>query len=133
MRILFIPTVAILTGIFVSGCSKSQIAANAHVQDLGVVRLKAQSPTPISLPGDVSFYCTAGRPEQLPQKVVLTMSLTKSHDGSIWLAMDNVPTPADYARLSVKHVEFPFQSGVVCEAKIGENAWVRFTPIQEPL
>jgi hypothetical protein len=133
MRPLLITTIAILTGIFAAGCAKSIIPKNAHVQDLGIVQLKAASPTPISLSGDVSLYCVSGRPEQLAQKVALSMNLKKSADGSIWLALDNTPTPADYARLKVKHVEFPFQSGAACEVKVGENAWIRFTPIQESL
>jgi hypothetical protein len=124
-------TLVVLASILLSGCSKSQIPSNAHVQDLGVVRLKAEGPTPIPLSGDMSLYCVAGRPEQLPQKVEFTMSLTKSPDGSVRLALDGVPTPADNARLWLKHLSVPFKSGALCEAKIGEDAWIRFTPVAE--
>ena len=133
MRKLPSITLTVLASILLSGCSKSQIPSNAHVQDLGVVRLNAQSPTPIPLTGDLSLYCVAERPEQLPQKVQFTMSLTKSPDGSVRLALDGVPTPADYTRLWLKHLDVPFQSGTAYETKIGEDAWIRFTPVLEAL
>jgi hypothetical protein len=124
---------AILATVLWTGCSKSQIPSNAHIQDLGVVRLMAQSPTPIRLSGDMSLYCVAGRPEQLPENVEFNMSLTKSPDGAVRLAADGVPTPADYRRLWLKHLDFPFKSGAVCKVKIGEDAWIRFTPVVEAL
>lgn len=130
---LSITTVAILTSIFALGCSRSQIPAGAHVQDLGVVRLNTQSPTPIPLSGDVSHYCVPGSPEQLAKKVELSMKLKKSADGSLWVVLHNTPTPADYARLSFKHGEFLLESGGPFVVKISEKAWIRFTPIQESL
>lgn len=120
---------AIMIAAFLVGCSKSQIPPNAHVQDLGVVQLKLQAPQPISLSGDMSLYCAVVRPEQLPQKLELLMSLTNSPDGSVHLTLDNNPTPTDYMRLWLRHLDVPFKSGVVYEARIGENAWLRFTPV----
>jgi hypothetical protein len=81
----------------------------------------------------MSLYCVTGRPEQLPQKVEFTLSLTKSPDGTARLALEGVPTPADYRRLWLKHSDFPFKPGAICEAKIGEDAWIRFTPVAEAL
>jgi len=109
-------------------CSKNSLPPNAHVEDLGVLHLTAQTPKQMPLPGDPSLYCVTGRPEQMAQKVELSITATQLPDASLRLALDIVPTPADYHRLSLKHAEMPFKSGSTCWVKAGENTWLKFTP-----
>jgi hypothetical protein len=130
-KLSFIITSVISAALFVGGCSKSQIPPNANVQDLGIIRLKPQIPKQLPLSGDLSLYCAFGRPEQLPEKLETVMTLTNLPDGSLHLCVENIPTPRDYKRLCLKHAEFTFRSGAHCELKIGENAWLRFTPVLE--
>ena len=118
---------AILAALFVAGCSRSQIPHNAHVQDLGVLKVQVGTRTPMPLAGDVSLYCVAASPEQLPQKVEFFATVTNA-DNTLRLDVDVVPTPADYQRLGLKHFSVPFHAGERCEFKVSQNEWVRFTP-----
>jgi|WetSurMetagenome_2_1015567.scaffolds.fasta_scaffold534804_2 hypothetical protein len=121
-------TPAILAALFVAGCSRSQIPPNAHVQDLGVLKLQAGTRTPMPLAGDVSLYCVASRPEQLPQKVEFFATVTNASNNTQRLDVDVVPTPVDYQRLGLKHLSVPFHPGERYEFKVSENEWVRFIP-----
>jgi hypothetical protein len=98
------------------------------VQDLGVLKLQADTPKQLPVSAEVSLYCVTGRPEQLPQKVELFATVTNASDNAQRLDVDVVPTPADYHRLGLKHLSVPFHSGERCEFKVSENEWVRFTP-----
>ena len=121
----------ILAALFVAGCSRSQIpsrASNAHMQDLGVLKLQAGTRTPMPLAGDVSLYCVFSRPEQLPQKVEFFATVTNAPDNTQRLEVDVVPTPADSRRLWLKHASVPFHPGERHEFRVAENEYVRFTP-----
>jgi hypothetical protein len=113
------------------GCSKNSIPANAHVQELGVLKLKADTPAEMPVSKDVSLYCAYGRPEQMPQKIQLFANVTQSPDKSLRLVVDVVPTPADYKRLNLKHADVPLRSGEHYAFKVGDNEWVGFTPTVE--
>src|SRR3954454_20579891 len=121
-------TGAVLAGLSLIGCSKNPIPANAHVQELGILKLKAGTPEQMPASEDVSLYCALSRPEQLPQKIQLVATATQSPDKSLRLVVQVVPTPADYKRLTLKQATFPFHSGEPCALRVGENEYIRFTP-----
>src|SRR3954451_14844 len=102
---------AVLVGLGLVSCSKNPIPANAHVQALGVLKLKTGTPEKMPVSEDVSLYCAYSRPEQLPQKVKLFATVTESPDKSHRLVVDVVPTPSDYKRLNLKQANIPFHSG----------------------
>ena len=128
LSLILIVTPAILSALLVTGCSRSQVARNAHVQDLGVLKLQPGVPTRMPVADDVSLYCVASRPEQLPQKVEFFTTVTNESENTSRLEVDVVPTPSDYHRLGLKHASVPFRSGQRCEFKVAENEYVRFTP-----
>jgi hypothetical protein len=119
---------AVLVGLGLIGCSKNPIPANAHVQELGVLKVKVDTAEPMPVSDDVSLYCAFSRPEQLPQKVQLFATVAQSPDKSLRLVVDVVPTPADYKRLQLKQASFPFHSGERCALRVGENEYIKFTP-----
>ena len=126
------PVIATLAALCAVSCSKHPIPSDAHVEDLGVLHLTAQTPKQMPLPGDPSLYCVTGRPEQMAQKIEMAATVTRLPDASLRLALDIVPTPADYHRLSLKHAEMPIHSGSACWVKAGENTWLKFTPMLDP-
>ncbi len=117
----------VLAGLCVVSCSKNSIPLNAHVQDLGGLEFRANTPKQLPVSGDVSLYCVSGRPEQLPQKVELLCTVTRSPDNLLHLGLEVVPTPGDYKRLWLKQLSVPVRSGDLCEVRVGENEWIRFT------
>jgi len=119
---------AVLVGMCLIGCSKNPIPPNAHVQELGVLKLKAHTPEQMPVSGDVSLYCAFSRPEQLPKKVELFATITESPDKEARRVVDVVPTPADYKRLDLKQANMPFHSGEQYALRVGENEYIRFTP-----
>jgi hypothetical protein len=98
------------------------------VQDLGVLKLKADTPKKLPVSEDVSLYCVSGTPEQLPQRVELFATVTNAADNTQRLDVDVVPTPADYHRLWLKHGSVPLHLGEQCAFRVSENEWVQFTP-----
>ncbi|HWQ92533.1 MAG TPA: hypothetical protein VN673_12745 [Clostridia bacterium] len=118
----------VLVPLCLLGCSKHSLPPNAHVQELGVLKLTHDTPKRLPASEDVSLYCVAGRPEQLPQKVELFATVTHASDQTLRLDIDVVPTPADYQRLGLKHLSVPFRSGERYEFKVSESEWVQFIP-----
>ena len=121
---------AVLAGLCLMGCSQNPIPPNAHVQELGVLKLKAGAPVQMPVSDDVSLYCAFSRPEQLPQKVQLFATVAESPDKSKSprLVVDVVPTPADYKRLNLKQANIPLHPGEHYAMRVGDNEYIRFTP-----
>jgi hypothetical protein len=110
------------------GCSRNNLPPNAHVQELGVLKLSASTRTLLPVAPDVSLYCVESRPDQLPQKIELFATVSNASDNTQTLNIDVVPTPSDYMRLGLKHLTVPFRSGKLYEVKVSQNEWIRFTP-----
>lgn len=119
---------AVLVGLGLVSCSKNPIPPNAHVQELGVLTFKANTPKQLPVYGDPSLYCVWGRPEQLAKKVELFATAKQWRDNTILVDLDVMPTPADYKRLNLKHGSFAADSGKRCLFRITDNEWISFTP-----